>query len=89
MSRIPWKSAIIVLALAAALLIALDAEAGGRKTTPLGLWVQSIQHTERAERMACNIKHPYSTVCWEHITDNRGRITRTVYHYAPPKGWKP
>jgi hypothetical protein len=88
MRHIPWKTTVIVIALVLALALSLQAEASGRKPTPLGLWVQSIQHTERAERMGCNIAPPYSTRCWEHILDSKGRITRTVYHYAPPKGWK-
>jgi len=86
MSRIPWKFTLVAIALILAILLTWnDAEAAGRKPTPLGLWVQSIQHTERAERMGCNVAPPYSTVCSEHIVDNKGRITRTVYHYAPPK----
>jgi hypothetical protein len=89
MNRIPWKSTLIVIVIVAALLISIDAEAQTRKPTSLGLWVQSIQHTTRAERMGCNVAPPYSTRCWEHITDSQGRITKTVYHYAPPKGWKP
>lgn len=77
----------VVIAFVIMLSLALDAEASRRKPTPLGLWIQSIQHTERAERMGCNIAPPYSTLCWEHVVSRSGRIVRTVYYTQPPKGW--
>ena len=54
--------------------------------TRLGLWAQAQGRTAAGVTIGCNIRPPYSTYCWQHITNASGKIVATRHRYQLANG---